>query len=45
MGRGVARIGLALPYLMSLRVSELYAGDDGRVPAVYCFDAGERQKE
>ena len=52
VGGRVAWIGLALTYLLLLRVSELFAEDDGRVHAVYglrgggvAFYAGERQVE
>lgn len=52
VGGRVAWIRLALSYLILLRVSELFAQDDGKVHAVYClrgkeveFYAGERQME
>jgi len=32
----VTWIGLALSYLMLLRISELFAEDDGKVHTVYC---------
>ena len=45
-------IGLVLSYLMLLKVSELFAEDNGRAHAVYCFKgedmtfyAGEQQVE
>ena len=41
VGGRVAWIGLALTYLLLLRASELFAEDDGRVHAVYCFRGGD----
>ena len=52
VGGRVAWIGLSLTYLILLRVSELFAEDDGSMHIVYClrggdvaFYAGERQVE
>ena len=52
VGRRVAWIRLTLSYLMLLKASELYEGDDGRIHAVYCsrgedviLFTAERQKE
>jgi len=39
--RRVAWIVLALSYLMSLPLSELFAEGDGRVHAVYCLRGGD----
>lgn len=36
VGRRVVWISLALPYLLSLRASELSAEDDSRVYAAHC---------
>ena len=52
MGGRVAWIGLALTNLLLLRVSNLFAEDDGSIHTVYClrggdvaFYASERQVE